>query len=431
MRLSLRRAWFWMTWLGLISALGGVSALAAPSDVQLEEMAAHRAFLFFWNESNPVTGLTKDRARNLGRPDANTVASVAATGYALASLPIAAQRYWITQDAAYRRALRTLRFVAQRLPQDHGFFYHFVDWRTGTRVWQCELSSIDSALLVLGALADGQYWPRTEVALLAEALYERMDFGWMLTDGGDLPQSLTLSMGWKPETGWLGTRWAGYSEASFLYLLALGSPTHPIAPRCWATWDTPLTRVEGHPVFGGPTPLFMAQMASGYFDLGGMRDGQGRDWWANFRNAHLANHAYCARNPQHRKTYSGAIWGITACDQPPPVGYGAQVPADGRNDGTVAPTAAVGAIVFAPELARASLHALYPEYRGRIWGRYGFSNAFNADKNWYDRDVIGIDLGMMLLALENARSGLVWRLMRRVPGVKRGLAAAGFHRAQA
>lgn len=426
-----RRIGFILLSLGRICGFASIPALAGapavPHDAPLSGLIAHRAFAFFWHESNPETGLTKDRAQNIGPPGTETVASTAATGYALAALPIAVERHWVSREAAYQRALRTLRFVHDRLPHDHGFYYHFVDGRTGARVWRCELSSIDSALLVLGALADGQYWPHTQVARLADALYARMDFRWMQTDGGQAPQMQTLSMGWTPETGWLAARWDGYSEAFFLYLLALGSPTHPIDPHSWDSWGVKDARVEGYPVFGGPTPLFMAQMGSGYIDLRGLRDGQGRDWWTNFRNAHLANHAYCARNPERRKTYSNTIWGITACDQPPPVGYGAQAPADGRNDGTVAPTAALGAVVFAPGLARASMRAFYTQYRGKIWGRYGFSNAFNVDRDWYDTDVIGIDLGMMLVAVENARTGLIWKLMRRAPGVKRGLAQAGFH----
>src|SRR5207253_6942909 len=179
----------------------------------------------------------------------------------------------------------------------------------------------------------------------------------------------------------------------------------------------------GYPVFGGPAPLFWAQMAPGYYDLRGLRDRQGNDWWRNYRNAHLANHAYCARNPEKRKTYSGLIWGITACDQPD--GYGADLPAAGKSRGTVAPTAAIGGIFIVPDLATASLRALWERHRDRLWGRYGFADAFNLDANWYDPDVIGIDLGMMLLAIENHRTGLIWRLMASHPAVKKGLAAAG------
>ena len=400
---------------------------AGANDARLLDAVQHAAFAFFWNETHPETGLTKDRARNArGVADTYTVASIASTGYALAALPVGVERGWIDRKTAYRRALTALRFVHDRLPHVHGFHYHFVDWRTGERVWKSELSSIDTALLVLGTLVIARYWRGTAAQRLADAIYARVDFPWMQRGDGKDPSVKTLSHGWKPETGWLPNRWAKYDEASYLYLLAMGAPTRAIGPDAWDQWEVPEGKAEGYDVFGGPTPLFMAQMTPGYYDLRGLRDRQGRDWWRNFRNSHLANQAYCARNPEKRKTYSETIWGITACDQPPPVGYGAQAPENGQNDGTVAPTAAIAGIFIVPDLARASLRALWELHRARIWGRYGFANAFNVGKDWYDKDVIGIDLGMMLLAIENHRSGLIWRLMRGHPAVKKGLAAAGF-----
>src|SRR5262249_20310042 len=174
-----------------------------------------------------------------------------------------------------------------------------------------ELSSIDSALLALGALAAGQYWRGTEVERLANAIYARMDFPWMQRADGADPSLRTLSHGWKPETGWLPHRWDLYNEACFLYLLAMGSPTHSLGPDAWDQWQVDPGVAEGYPVFRGPGPLFWAQMTPGYYDLRGMRDRQARDWWTNFRNSHLANHAYCARNPGKSKSYSDLIWGIT------------------------------------------------------------------------------------------------------------------------
>jgi hypothetical protein len=399
---------------------------AHPSDAQLADTLARAAFAYFWNESHPETGLTRDRARNLGtEPETRRVASAAATGYALAALAVGAERGWIGRQAAYGRALTTLRFVYDRLPHFHGFYYHFVDWETGERVWKSEVSSIDSALLVLGALAAGRYWRGTEVERLAEAIYARMDFPWMQRGDGKDPSAVTLCHGWKPEGGWLKSRWDRYSEASFLYFLAMGSPTMPLGPEAWDAWKMEMAEVEGYPVFGGPNPLFFAQMTPGYFDLRGLRDRQGHDWWADSRYEHLANHAFCLRNPGRRKTYAAGFWGLTASDQPN--GYGADVPAIRRNRGTVAPTAMIGGMFVVPELSRAAARALWDGQRERLWGRYGFSNAFNLDAGWYDPDVIGIDLGMMLLALENYRSGLIWRLMGGHPAVKRGLAAAGMH----
>lgn len=400
----------------------------SPSPPPSLEAVQRRAFDFFWNESDPKTGLTKDRAKNVGVPDSYTVASTAATGYALASLPVGVAHGWISRRAAYTRALTTLRFLHDRLPNEHGFYFHFVDAKTGRRVWESELSSIDTALLLMGARVAGDYWRRTPVQRLADDLTDRADWPWMQTNGGAKPQETAPSMGWKPESGFLSDRWQGYNEAFFLYCLALGSRAHPLAPAAWDGWRVSSETLEGfQPVFGGAQPLFMAQMAAGYLDVRGARDRQGRDWWTAWRNAHLADQAYCARNPEGRQTYAEGFWGISANDLPPPVGYGANKPANGHNDGTVSPTAMLASVMFTPDRANAALRTLWQKHGPQLWGRYGFSNAFNVDKNWYDADVIGIDLGMMLLAVENARTGLIWRLLRVDPVMQKGLAAAGFH----
>ena len=385
-----------------------------------------RAFDFFWNETNRETGLTRDRARNQATPDSGglPVASISATGYMLAALPIAVEHGWVTKSQAYERGRAALRCIHDTLPNVHGFYYHFLDARTGARVWNCELSSIDSALLALGALAAGEYWPHTEVQRLAGEIAGRMDWRWMRTNGGAMPEEPAPSMGWNPEKGFLASRWMGYNEAVLLYLLGLGTPGSAALPRdSWDRRTFPTVTEEGYPVFGGPSPLFMAQMGPGYFDLRGLRDRQGRDWWTAWKNAHLADQAYCARHPLN-KTYAAGYWAINASDQPD--GYGADSPQDGRNTGTVSPTAMVAAIVFTPERSRKSLADLWT-LRERIWGRYGFCDAFNLGRNWFDTDVIGIDLGMMLLLTENARSGLIWRLIKRSSFARRGLEAAGFH----
>ncbi len=412
---------------GLVSvfavvALSAPLFAASPNAPPSLETVQHRAFDFFWNEFDAKTGLTKDPAQNLGTaPDTHTVASTASTGYALAALPIGVSHGWITRQQGYARAVTTLTFLHDKLPSEHGFYFHFVDMRTGERVWNCELSSIDTALLIMGVRAAADFWPGTEAQRLADDITDRVDWVWMQNGQGQPPE-----MGWKPESGWLTARWAGYSEASFLYLLAIGARKHALPQASWDSWETSRETLEGRPVFGGAQPLFMAEMAAGYLDLRGLHDRQQRDWWTAWHNAVLADHAYCARNPEGRKTYAEGFWGINADDLPPPVNYGANRPANGQNDGTVAPTAMLAGILYDPALADAALQNLWQKHGPQLWGRYGFSNAFNADKNWYDTDVIGIDLGMMLLAIENSRTGLVWQLLRADPLFKHGLTVAGF-----
>jgi len=323
-----------------------VSEPKANTPDELFDNIAHRAVAFFYNESHPETGLTKDRAKNPGNlKDEYTVASIAATGYALAALCIGAERHWLSHQTAEARALLTLRFIKDKLPSEHGFHYHFVDWRNGERVWKCELSSIDSTLMVKGALVAGRYFGG-EAARLADAIFARMDWHWMQDRKPGDPADTLLSMGWKPESGFLDGRWAQYDEASYLYLLAMGAPEYALPPSVWEKWQVGETTLDGYKILGQPGPLFFVQMTPAYFDLRGQKDSLGRDWWKNFENTHGANHRYCARNAGKYKTYSDAIWGITACDQPPDKpgegnGYGADEPVDGRNRGTVAPTAAL------------------------------------------------------------------------------------------
>lgn len=374
------------------------------------------AFDFFWRESHPDTGLTKDRATNVpGASDTHDIASIAATGYALAALPIGAKRGWVSRADAEARARKTLAFLARDLYHEHGFHYHFVDWKRGERVWLCELSSIDTALLVLGALTAGQYFGGA-CARDADALLARLDWPWMQNG----PAAAAPTMGWKPESGFLDARWSGYTEALYLYVLGLGSPK--ALPR--AAWDAltiPASTVEGFATFGGPSPLFWAQMTPAYLDLRKGTDGKKRRWWKNFENAHRADRAFCRRTPF--KTFREGFWGITACDQPPPVGYGAHEPREGSSDGTVAPTAMAAGALFLPRDASESLLALKDRYGSRAWGKYGFCNAFNVDKDWFDTEVLGIDLGMALLCLENRRSGLIWKTLGSHPAIRRGVAA--------
>jgi hypothetical protein len=365
--------------------------------------ATHRAVAFFWEQSHEKTGLTKDRARNDGSKDTYTVCSIAATGYALAALPIAVERKWRSKSEAQARALLTLRFVSERLDGTHGFFYHFVDWGTGKRVWECELSSIDTSLLVLGGVAAGEFFGG-ECKALADGLISAMDWRWMQNG----PESVAPSMGFKPESGFLPVRWTGYSEALYLYLLGLSGSLPQAA---WDAWSFPLT--------AAPTPLFWVQMASGYFDLSQKKDSHGRDWAKNALAQYRLHLAFCKEHPN---LYPDGLFGINACDQPPPLGYGAQEPREGRHDGTICPTAILAALPVVPKEAKVALASL--EKRSEP-GPYGWPNAVNFSKNWTDTDVLGIDLGMALLALENRRSGLVWRLLRKNAAIVRGLKRAG------
>ncbi len=388
----------------------------------LLEQLAKRAFDFFWNETHPESGLTKDRAHNYER-DAFHVSSISASGFALASLPVAVERNWVSRAQALKRAQQMMEGHLQ-LEHQHGWLYHFIHWETGKREWQCEISSIDTGLFVMGALIAKEYFRDPALSKLVDRFYERIDFLWMLTDGGTKPQERTLSHGWKPETGFLSARWNDYCEHNFLYLLALGSPSTPIPAECWDAWKRPLVRYKGYELLVGG-PLFMHQMSHGYIDFRGKRDRLGYNYWVSSRNATLAQIEFCREHADQYKTYAHGVWGLTASDGPD--GY-REYGAPGRveHDGTVAPTASITSVIFTPEESIRTIKTIYDLYHPRLWGRYGFGNAFNVDRNWWDKEVIGIDLGMMLNALENHRSGLIWSLSAKIPAIQRGLEKAGF-----
>jgi len=389
----------------------GTAVFGAEDAAFLDDLQ-HKAFLYFWEQTDPVTGLTKDRAGNFGGGDRG-VASLAATGFGLTALTIGESRGWITRDQAYARALTTLRQLRFKQAHVQGWFHHFVDAASGEPLPSSEVSSIDTALLLAGALTAGSHFAGTEVERLAREIYERVDFPWMMTDGGAKPESRTLSMGWTP-AGFIASRWDAYSEHQILYLLGLGSPTHPLPAAAWRAWKRP----DGGPLTQASGPLFTHQYSQLWLDLRGWKD-DGRDYFANSVEATLAHRdAAIAASGEHA-AYGPNCWGWTACDGPSGYrAYGAY-PGAPDHDGTIAPAAAGGSAAFTPELSAAALRFMKERYGDRIWGRYGFSDAFNADPRWRERfnaeglwrspDAVGIDQGAILLAVENARTGRVWK----------------------
>ncbi len=383
----------------------------------------HRAFLFFWQQSSPETGLTLDRASNNSPYKKFTIASIASTGYALASLPIAVTHQWITNKAAYHRALITLNFAVNRLSTVHGWYYHFVDINSGVRQWKCEVSSIDTALLLQGALIDSAFWPHSRVQRLADQIYQRIDWHWMLTNGGRQPNKLVLSMGWHPEKGFIHANWDSYCELMTLLMPALGAPHNPPPSAIWHAWKRPVVNYQGLTTLAGG-PIFIHEMAQEFYDFRGKRDPEGWNYYATAKNGILINRAFCIA---HASTYAGLgpnCWGLNANDAPD--GYSAYGAPQGPIDGTISPTGAIAAIETSPSLAISAAKYLRSTYGDKAWGRYGFPDSINPSHHWYDSDVIGIDLGMAMLAIENVRSGLPWHLVAELASTKRAFRRAGF-----
>lgn len=386
-------------------------------------------FRYFWEQADPQTGLVPDRARMDGSPlDENhhDVASIAATGFGLTALCVAAERKWIDPSEAKERVRATLRFFAERAEQFHGWFYHWLDAKTGARRWTSEVSSIDTALLLGGVLTTRQKFREdAEIVRLATKIYERMDFRWMLNG-----HPLLLSHGWKPESGFLPSRWDTFSEDLILYLLATGSPTHPISPRSWYAIKRERLTYAGYTyVTTRGVPLFMHQYSHAWIDFRGRREARGwrTDYFVNSTTATRAHRAFCLSLAKEFPAYGPEMWGITASDSAKGYVAWGGPPRDPAIDGTVVPCAAGGSLMFTPDISLPVLRTMHEKYGERIYGRYGFVDAFNPNNDWVDTDVIGIDQGIMLLSAENLRTGNVWRWFMRNREVTRAMSLIGLN----
>ena len=411
-------------------AIAQTSRLSSQDQSFLEDLE-RRSFSYFWEQTDSHTGLVPDRARANGSPlDENhrDVASIAATGFGLSAICIAAERGWIDRNQALGRTRNTLRFFATKAFHEHGWFYHWIDAKSGDRRWDSEVSSIDTALLLAGVLTARQCFREDrEIVKLSTQIYERVDFRWMLN--GD---PLLLSHGWKPESGFLKPRWDTYSEDTILYMLATASPAHSISPASWYALWRDRYRYEGYAYFTTiGVPLFMHQYAHAWIDYRGRREQRGDqiDFFENSVNATLAHRAFCMNLTYDFPTYGPNMWGITASDSAKGYLAWGGPPRDPAIDGTVVPSAAGGSLMFTPDLSIAALRAMRDKYGDKAYGRYGFVDAFNPGTGWVDSDVIGINVGIMLLSAENARTGNIWRWFmgnREIPQAMERIGLIGY-----
>lgn len=424
-----------------------------------------RTFQFFWDAVNRKNGLVPDRWPT------PSFSSIAAVGFALPAYAIGVERGWCSRAEARDLTLTTLRFFwkAPQGPEPagttgyKGFFYHFLDMETGARFKDVELSTVDTTILLMGALFAGRYFDgegpaEAEIRELSRKLYERADWSFFWKDGRK-----AVSMGWHPESGELiPANWVGFNEGMFVNILALGSPTYPAPANLWDQWTKrypEFWRGEGPTRHLGFAPLFGHQYSHIFVDFRGIRDAPmrtaGFDYFENSRRATYTNWAWCSANRLGWQGYSRTLWGLTACDGPGDFerkfkgeirrffGYSARGPLiepEGQDDGTIAPTAALGSLPFAPEIVLPGAEAMMK--RPGLFDRYGFKDSFNpsftfADlkvesgtvdpvNGWVAKDYLGIDQGPILLQAANYRDDFVWRYMRRVPAIRRGLVRAGF-----
>ena len=403
------------------------AAKISTADAVFLEDLSRKTFQFFWEQSDPQTGLTLDRAKTDGTPpqksaDHFQIASIASTGFALSGLCIAADRNWISPAQARERARKTLDFFANRAFNKNGWFYHWMDAKTGERRWQSEISSIDTALLLGGVLSAKQcFADDAEIVKSATKIYERVDFQWMLN--GD---QYLLSHGWRPENGFIVSRWNTYSEHSMLYFLAIGSPTHPIPPQSWYAWRRDYITYGKYKFLAGDTPLFIHQFSQAWLDLRGRRERKSPfiDYYGNSKTATEAQRQFFIDIAAEFPTYSKNLWGLTASDSENGyIAWGAP-PRPAQLNGTIVPCAPAGSLMFTPEISLAALREMKEKYGDKIYGKYGFADAFNPRDGWTNPDVIGIDLGITLLSAENLRSGNSWFWFMRNPEIINALRRA-------
>jgi hypothetical protein len=405
----------------ITAAAFALALLQTPSksDPLLDDLE-HRAVNFFWEQSSPQTGFSKDRATNSGESDDHDVASCASVGFALAAYTIGAERNWIPRNEARERTRTTLAHLLSDWPHKNGWLYHFISYKTGERIWNCEASTIDTSICLAGILVAEQYWKDADVTRDSDAFIKRMDWNYMINDGGKTKDGDTVCMGWRPEQGFLDARWNNWDELKMIYVQGYGATDMPTTG--WDKIVRPLIRYKGWNILAGG-PLFMHEMSESFYNFKGLRDPIGYNYWVESKNAALGNRQYCIDNPKDFKGYGSDFWGLSACDTPS--GYGAKgAPGWIEDDGTITPTSAVAAIQFVPNEALSFAKAMRRDHP-EAWGKYGFPNGYNPSKNWVGPDVIGIDLGMMMCAVENYRTGMVSKLSASHPIVKRGFERMG------
>jgi hypothetical protein len=428
-----------------------MSSSKPTNDAELE-ILQRETFGYFLHETNPANGLVLDKTA------ADWPASIAATGLALACYPVSVERGFMTRAAAVLRTLATLRFFwnSPQGPESDatgykGFYYHFLDMQSGRRAWQCELSTVDSAFLLAGALTAGMYFDagtadEHEIRTLADALYRGADWQWAQNQGA------TVTHGWKPESGFLDYRWQGYDEALLLYVLGLGSPTHPLPVQSYSAWASTYRWEHCYGqnyLYAGP--LFIHQLSHVWIDFRGIRDAfmndKGIDYFENSRRATYVQQRYAIENPLKFNDYGSHCWGITASEGPGPdtirvngikrefFDYLARGVPYGPDDGTLAPWALVASLPFAPEIVLPALAYCIHQAKLTKFNKYGFKASFNPSHPgspgnpygwWVSPWHFGLNQGPIILMIENYRTGLMWQLTRKCRYISDGLRRAGF-----
>jgi hypothetical protein len=390
---------------------------STSDDAILEELE-QGSFKYFWTQAHPETGIVLDRC-NAINPVTSELGSIASTGFGLTALCIGDKRGYVRRPEAQARALNTMRFLWKKLPNHRGFFYHFGNINNGERLWDSEASSVDTAILLCGVLTCRAHFAHSEISELALEIFNRVDWNWLSEDTPILPH------GWTPEGGFLQYRWGDYSEMMMMYLLGLGSVSHPLPAEAWHAWKRTEFEYDGIRYIGSFAPLFIHQYSQAWFDFRGKHD-QYANYFQNSILATEAHRLFCLDLAKEFPDYTNELWGITASDSPKGYVVWGGPPATGPIDGSVVPCATAGSLPFLPEATMLVQRTIKEKYGAKAWTQYGPVDAFNPLTGWYDTDVVGIDQGISMVMAENARSSFIWDTFMRNPEAKRGMDRAGF-----
>jgi len=428
---------------------GKVNYPLTPDEETMLDSIQHKTFLFFLHEHHPGMGIVKDRTASWAP------ASIASTGFGIPAFAIGAERNWMTREQAAEITLKIFTFFINSVQSTDknvtgykGFYYHFLTMNSGTREWNCELSSIDTGILMMGIIFARNYYNldnavEKQIRSLATILLDRMDWNFM-----EMPApgkfANTISMGWSPEKKLHDYGWSGYNEALFLYVLAAGSGMENVerSYKSWLTsykWQTPYKGLS-HVAF---PPLFGHQFSQAFIDYRGLVDEymkeKGIDYFENSRRATYVQRQYAIDNPKGWIGYDSLCWGITASDGPTEkynfddkkflgyAGRGTSGPDYNYfDDGTIAPYASLSSLPFAPEIVLPTIKSMNEKYGKKLWGKYGYYDAFNPTAKWFNDDFIGIDQGPMLIMIENFRTGLVWNYVMKDTIIQKGLNKLGY-----
>ncbi|MGC8819481.1 MAG: glucoamylase family protein [Fervidobacterium sp.] len=381
------------------------------------ELEQKLSFDFFWNEISETKcgyGLIIDNTGN------RQVSSIASVGFGLSAIPIGIENGWITTDEGRKRAVRTLETFLNNVEQKEGFYLHFVSMNDGRRTWNSEISIIDTALFLMGALTVGEYFGG-EVYSLFEKIYARVNFPWYLDKATN-----QFYMGYSYERGFWG-HWDRYAEQLIMYILGVASPTHPIQPDVYYSFHRDIGKYKGYELIYTYTgSLFTYQFSHAWIDFRNLKDKDGINWYENSIKASMANWEYCKEMHSKFETLHEHSWGLTACDSPDGYRGDFGAPPSGNNntqhfvDGTIPPCGAIGSIVFVPEIVERTVLYYYDQV-AELWGAYGFKDAYNMDRNWVSNVYIGIDKGIELLMIENYKSSMIWEIVMRNKYIKHAL----------